>query len=72
MSTSYPFLSIARAARVDYGDVLWFADYLAKGGGKVSDWRHAQACMRLSVATQMLVNKALKNEMERRRCLSRS
>lgn len=27
-SNSYPFLAVARLLEADYGDVLWFADYL--------------------------------------------
>jgi hypothetical protein len=48
-STSYPFLALARRIDADYGDVLWFADYLTGCASQfLSDPRILGALDRLS------------------------
>lgn len=46
-STSYPFLALARRIDAEYGDVLWFVDYLSHGPDP-KDPRYLAALSRLS------------------------
>lgn len=49
-STSYPFLALARKINAEYGDVLWFVDYLATQPSRfpMNDVRFTGAIERLS------------------------
>lgn len=73
MSTSYPYLTVARETGEDYGDVLWYSDYLdvLVANEHILD-RHLFVCLRFSAATKSMILTAHATETERRRCQSRS
>lgn len=54
MSTSYPYLQIARETDSDYGDVLSYSDAIGLSGDKLSFW-HNRAYDRLSDEAKMRI-----------------
>lgn len=74
MSTSYPFLAVARQYNEDYGTVLLYLEVLRRrrtGSHRHSNWHEREAVARISTVAAIAVGRALDREEARREKIRR-
>lgn len=74
MSTSYPFLAVARQHNEDYGDVLLYCDVLRRkraGDRRGRNLHESAAVARIAILAAVAVARALDREEERREKIRR-